>query len=638
MSEKSERHFALLRRALEAEHAEERARFAEAAAKLSLDELQERGFALCDVKARDVRGGVGGRVLIAFERDQGELGATRLTSGAPVRATRRKTRTDDDPRGVVVKLSRKQIVVSFEAEAPDWLEEGNLCLELLADDTSFQRIRSGLERVARAETGRLAKLKEVLVGEAPARFDPTLAPRPEAIEPSFNAPQREAVQLALSAEDVALVHGPPGTGKTTVMAEIARLAVARGERVLACAASNAAVDLLAGRIADLGVRVVRLGHPARVEEAVQHLTLDARIEAHDRYRVGRELVAEAMKLLAQARKLQTRGRGADRYAEARQARSEAHKLFKEAREHEAIAQRDVLERAQVIAATVTGLDARVLGDSRFARVLMDEASQAAEPLALLAAERADALVLAGDPHQLPPTVISREAAKLGLDLSLFERLLNAHGPSVKRMLEVQHRMHQDIQAFSSQRFYGGELVAHPSVAHHLLRELPGLRDEPRTGEPLYFLDTAGTGHEEETPPGSESKRNPGEAALLRDEALALMAAGLSPSQLAVIAPYEAQVRLLRELLPFDDLEIDTVDAFQGREKEAVLVSLVRSNPDGELGFLADVRRMNVAITRARRRLWVVGDSATIAGNAFYAAFLEAVAVHGRHVSAWELQG
>jgi len=589
-----------------------------------------------DVVALDVRGGVGGRRLISFEREKGELGSTRLTSGAPVRATRRKTRLEDDPKGVVAKLSRKQITVAFDAEAPDWLDDGNICLLLLSDDTTYQRVRSGLERVERATTGRLPELRKVLLGETSARFDKTLAAKDADVEAKFNIPQREAVQLALTAQDVALIHGPPGTGKTTVLVDVARLAVARGEHVLACAASNAAVDLLAGRISDAGLRVVRLGHPARVEEAVQHLTLEAQIEAHDRYRVGRELVAEAMKLLETARKLQTRGRSADRFAEARQARGDAYKLFKEAREHEAIAQKDVLERAQVIAATVTGLDSRFLGDRKFERVIMDEASQATEPLAWLAAERANVLVLAGDPFQLPPTVLSQDAVKLGLNISMFERLLADHGPGLERMLEVQHRMHEDIQAFSSERFYGGKLVPHPSVAHHLLRELPGVRDEPRTREPFVFLDTAGAGHDEETPTGSESKRNPGEAQLVRDEVNALLAAGLQPNQLAVIAPYEAQVRLLRELLPIEELEIDTVDAFQGREKEAVLVSLTRSNPDGDIGFLADVRRMNVAITRARRRLWVVGDSATIAGHAFYKAFLDAVAKHGKHVSVWEL--
>ena len=628
--------FHALTRALDAERREERARFAEAAANLSLEALQDRGHALCDLVARDVRGGVGGQRLVIFERSgEGpavELGATQLRTGAPVQATRRKHREPDDPRGVVSQLSRRAITVAFDADAPDWLDEGHLSLVLLTDDTSAQRVRAGLERAARDD----GPLRSVLLAQAPARFDRTLAPSDAALAPDLNPPQRAAVGLALSAQDVALIHGPPGTGKTTVLVEIARLAVARGERVLACAASNAAVDLLAGRIHAQGIRVVRLGNPARVDPALAALTLDAQIEAHDRYRVGRELVREAMQRQAHARKLVARGRAADRFAEARAERQEAARLFREARTHEAIAQRDVLERAQVIAATVTGLDGRALGDARFDRVIMDEATQATEPLAWLAALRAERLVLAGDPHQLPPTVLSQEASALGLGVSMFERLMGLHGGALRQMLTVQYRMHHAIAAFPSERFYGGLLSPDPAVRDHLLRDLPGVRDEPRTGSPLCFVDTAGTGFEEETPPHGGSACNPGEARLVCQEVQALRDAGASLSQLAVISPYAGQVRLLRALLPFDDLEIDTVDAFQGREKEAVLVSLVRSNTDGELGFLGDVRRMNVAMTRARRRLWMVGDSATLARHPFYAALLDAVTARGGYVSAWEL--
>jgi superfamily I DNA and/or RNA helicase len=633
-----EAHFEQLRRALEAEREEERHRFEEAARTLSLEERQERGWALADLVARDISGGVGGRRLISFERERGELGSSRLGAGSPVRATRRKTRTDDDPHGVVVRASRKRITVAFEPDAPDWLDEGLIALELLADDTTFERTRSGLRRLVEAKSGRLEEHRRVLGGLAPPRFDATLAPRPDsdALAKSFNEPQREAVRLALSAKDIALVHGPPGTGKTTVLVEIGRLAVARGQKLLACAASNAAVDLLAQRLSEQNLNVVRLGHPARVDEAVQHLTLEARIEAHERYQLGRRLMDEAFRLWAQARKLQARGRAADRFSEARAKQKEASALRKEAMIHEAAAEQEILDKAQVVASTMAGLNPQRLGERRFGLALLDEASQATEPLALLPFERADVVILAGDAQQLPPTVLSAQATKLGLNVSLFERLLTEHGPSIKRMLEVQHRMHQRIQTFPSAHFYEGKLVAHESVAKHLLYELPGIKDEERTREPFVFIDTAGTGYQEETPENSQSKRNVGEAELLRNEVNALLESGLSPEQIAVIAPYEAQVRLLRELLPQEGLEIDTVDAFQGREKEAVLVSLVRSNSDGELGFLTDVRRMNVAITRARRRLWVVGDSATIAAHPFYSAFLDAVAKNGRHVSAWEL--
>jgi superfamily I DNA and/or RNA helicase len=634
--QEAEAHFERLRKALEAERNEERARFQEATRSMPLPAREELGWALVDLVNVDTRGGVGARKLLAFERPQGDLGPTRLGGGAPVRATRRKNRTDEDPQGVVVRTTRKRITVAFELEAPDWLEDGQVCLELLSDDTSYERIRSGMSRVARADKGRTAALRQVLVGAQAPKFDPTLLPKALEMAPSLNGPQQAAVKLALVAEDVALIHGPPGTGKTTVLVEIARQAVLRGEKVLACAASNAAVDLLAQRMDAQGLMVVRLGHPARVDESVQDITLDARIEAHERYQLGRELVREATRLMAQARKQLDRGRSADRYALARQARYDAKQLFAEARVHERAAEAEILEKAQVVAATATSLTPERLRGHRFDLALLDEASQAHEPIALLPFEHADRVVLAGDPQQLPPTVVSQEAVKLGLGTSLFERLLATHGDGIKQLLTVQHRMNEAIEAFSNGRFYGGALVAHPSVAHHLLCDLPGVARDERTVQPLAFVDTAGTGYNEEAPPESASKRNPGEAKLVEQEVEALLKAGLKPEQIGVISPYEGQVRLLSDLLRHDGLEIDTVDAFQGREKEAIVVSLVRSNNDSELGFLADVRRLNVALTRARRRLVVIGDSATLGGNATYAAFLEVVAERGLHQTAWDL--
>jgi predicted DNA helicase len=244
-------------------------------------------------------------------------------------------------------------------------------------------------------------------------------------------------------------------------------------------------------------------------------------------------------------------------------------------------------------------------------------------------------VLAGDHCQLPPTVISREAASEGFDISLFERLFAQFGEQAAQLLAVQYRMHAAIMNFSSRQFYDGSLIAHESVRDHLLSGLPGIADNEFTSRPVDFIDTAGAGFDEELEPDGESRRNPGEARLICRKVNELIEAGLNESAIAVIAPYAAQVRLLREMLSFEKLEIDTVDGFQGREKEAVLISLVRSNAEGQIGFLSDVRRMNVALTRARRKLLVVGDSATISSHLFYQELLDYFEGIGAYRTVWE---
>ena len=301
---------------------------------------------------------------------------------------------------------------------------------------------------------------------------------------------------------------------------------------------------------------------------------------------------------------------------------------------------EVLDRATVLCCTTTGLDSEILGQRQFDLAVIDEACQSTEPGCWIPLLRCDRLVLAGDHCQLPPTVVSPEAVRAGFDVSLLERLMTRDGARISRRLDVQYRMHQAIMEFSSEQFYDGALQADPTVAGHLLCELPGVAACPLTERPLEFIDTAGAGYDEQLEPDGESRLNPSEAELVLRQVQALLAAGLPAGGLAVIAPYAAQVRLLRSRLgeQVAGLEIDTVDGFQGREKEAVVISLVRSNTAGEIGFLADVRRMNVALTRARRKLIVIGDSATIGGHPFYGQLLEYFERQGAYRTVWELDG
>jgi hypothetical protein len=575
--------------------------------------------------------GLGGRLLLTFARTNRNepLPPNRLTPGSPVVLTQCKVARGFSCRGVVFDRTEPTIGVAIEPPDDDLPDDAVWRIDLSPDEVSRLRQQDALRRAAAADGDRLAELRAVLLGE---RL-PEWAEAPPPAESSLNESQREAIEFALAAKDVAIIHGPPGTGKTTTVAELIRRAVARGDRVLACAASNHAVDNLLEKLLRLGESPVRLGHPARVQADLRDRALDLLAEKHPDARQARKVIREASALF----------RSADRWTRAKPApgekaemRREARALLGEARKLEALAIERILDDAPIVCATLTGLDSEVLGRRRFDLAVIDEACQSTEPANWLPLLRADRLILAGDHCQLPPTVVSPQAAAGGLGVSLMERLVARFGPGIARMLTVQYRMHAAIMGFSSAEFYNGELIADASVEGHRLCELPGVRSEPLTALPVQFIDTAGASYDEELEEDTESRFNPQEAGLVVRKVRALLEAGLRPEQIAVIAPYSAQVRLLRDrLTDVTGLEIDSVDGFQGREKEAVVISLVRSNPEGDIGFLADVRRTNVALTRARRKLLVIGDSATLANHEFYQCMLTHFESIGAMTSVWE---
>ncbi|MCL4191347.1 MAG: AAA family ATPase, partial [Thermoguttaceae bacterium] len=310
-------------------------------------------------------------------------------------------------------------------------------------------------------------------------------------------------------------------------------------------------------------------------------------------------------------------------------------LLADARRLEAQAVEHILDSAEVLCATTTGIDSDVIGPRRFDLAVIDEACQSTEPGSWIPILRSERVVLVGDHCQLPPTIVSPEAAAQGFGTSLFERLAGRYGSQIIRRLTVQYRMHEAIMRFSSREFYDDELVADDSVAAHRLIDLPGVTVGPLTERPVEFIDTAGAGYDEELEPEGESRFNRREAELVAVKVRHLLSAGVAAADVAVIAPYAAQVRLLREMLDAPGLEIDSVDGFQGREKETVILSLVRSNSTGDIGFLADIRRTNVALTRARRKLIVIGDSATLASHPFYRRLLEYFEEIGGYVTVWE---
>ena len=601
---------------------------------MSLQQRADQGLSFLDLESIEEEVGLGGRVLVTLARQDRARFPARLDNGDQVSVMPRRAEVKEPARALVSRATATRVTLAFDRSPPPFIHEGLLRLDRVPNDVTFERVRAGLQRVKALDKGAARRKREVLLGNEPPRFDNLRDFSPSR---PLNPEQQDAVARALAAEDFFLVHGPPGTGKSTVLAEVAAQAVAQGQRLLCAAASNAAVDHLLDLCLDKGLRAVRVGHPARVTPRLQQHTLDLIVEDHPDRVLSRELFDEAFSLLGYARRQRTQGRSSSRFSNARASTTEAKSLLNEARALERKAVRAVLERSQVVCVTLASLDSGVLSHEEFDLALLDEATQATEPLALLGFLRAPKVILAGDPQQLPPTVISQEAAKQGLAVSLFERLLSDHGEGVKRMLREQYRMNSAIMSFPSKEMYGGELRAHPSVAERTLADVLPPGSTPVDAPPVLFLDTAGKGFEEEQEKDTGSLFNRGEADLVVARVKELLAAGLAPRELAVITPYRAQAHALRERVePLSaDVEVDTVDAFQGREKDAILVSLTRSNSEGQLGFLTDLRRINVAITRARRHLFVVGDSATLSGHPFYARFIESIQQGPGYRSAWE---
>jgi ATP-dependent RNA/DNA helicase IGHMBP2 len=604
---------------------------------LDFGERVARGIALTSLTLEDVDAAAGGRVLLWLRAPPNSAPAeSRVRSGDPVLLWAGSPDGDRTQAGVVTRVQRDRIGVAVDADYREFLEHGAVNLDREAPEVTFTRGEQAVARFRAAQQGsHLARLREVAFGDRSPEFDAGLRGSGTFCDERLDATQRDAVMHALSARDIALVHGPPGTGKTRTLVEVVRQAVARGERVLVSAPSNTAVDNLGERLADVGLAVVRLGHPARVSQALEARTLDALVEASEARARAKRWIADANALRRRVDRLRARGRTPRQ--ELRELLSHASSLMRDARKTLDAERELQLARAQVVCATAAGAETAALGARLFDLVVLDEATQAVDPLALAALARGTRAVLAGDPRQLPPTILDPDAARAGLQRTLFERLAERWGTRVLRLLEVQYRMHEALMRFPSDSMYEGRLRAAPGVAHRTIEAVAEIAPDPLRGGPWHLVDCAGKGFMERRTADDPSTSNPGQAERTAREVRRLLSRGLGPAQIAVITPYLAQVRLLRDSLRDvieAGLEIDTVDGFQGREKEAVIIDLVRSNEDGELGFLGDVRRMNVAITRARSFLLVLGDSSTLQKHAYYRNLMDAAEHRGAYLSAW----
>ncbi|XP_077316913.1 DNA-binding protein SMUBP-2 isoform X2 [Lithobates pipiens] len=607
---------------------------------ISLKELQRKGVCLLKLQVANQKTGLYGRLLVTFTPRKYDaeavLPSNCFGSGDIVGVYESSSPSEPLATGIVSGVTQKVINIAFDESHSDALNlssDNTYRLLKLANDVTYKRIKKALITLNQYRTGPATHIIDVLFGLS----EPSSAglARPvEFLNPSLDDSQKEAVVFSLNQREVAIIHGPPGTGKTTTVVEIILQAVKQGLKVLCCAPSNVAVDNLVERLAAYKERILRLGHPARLLESLQHHSLDAMLARSDNSQIVADIRKDIDLTFAKIRKL-------PRKEEKGGFRTEIKTLRKELKEREEAAMIETLKAANVILSTTTGASPdgplKLLPDNYFDLVVIDECAQALEASCWIALLQARKCILAGDHKQLPPTIISHKAASKGLSLSLMERLIDKYGDRLVRMLTVQYRMNDCIMQWASQALYGGKLTAHSSVVHHLLKDLPGVTLTDETSIPLLLIDTAHCGLFEMEVEDEQSKGNPGEVRLVDSHIQALTSAGLKARDIAVISPYNLQVDLLRQCLlhRYPGLEIKSVDGFQGREKEAVILSFVRSNAKGEVGFLAEERRINVAVTRARRHVAVICDSHTVSNSKFLKDLVTYFNEHGEVRTAFE---
>lgn len=606
----------------------------------SLEDRKRDGVCWYPVVVESQRYSLGEKLIVRIRRSDETAKSHVFHSGKIVSLFSNMSNDRPSVSGVVNDVRKQHMTITLNSsELPSWINEGNLGVDLLFDEMAYREMEKALKKVIETQDPRLLDLRSTLLGKQSAAFTKDVLG--DYVD-SLNKSQNQALQRIRQAQDVAVVHGPPGTGKTTTLVQSIIQTVQLEKQVLVCAPSNAAVDLLTEKLSEQGLEVVRLGHPARVTEQNLSRTIDAQITQHGYYKDLKALRRRSEEMRSLALKYKRKFGHSERQQRKRLL-GEASGLRNEAEQLEHYIVADILAESQVVACTLVGASNNLIKGFRCDTVFIDEAAQALEAACWIPIQKAQRVIFAGDHYQLPPTIKSFEAAKQGLSVTLFEKCIERQqqlGTPVDALLQTQYRMHQAIMQFSSHYFYDEQLKAADSVRNVTLTE---------EQSPLSFVDTAGCGFTEKTDPETLSTFNEEEGQLLLNH-LNTLIEDLTPQffranqlNIGVITPYKAQVKfltehylshsLLSDIQPL--ITIDTVDAFQGREREVIYISLVRSNATGEIGFLKDIRRTNVAMTRAKKKLVIFGDSATLGNHPFYSQLLDYVQQAGAYQSAFE---
>lgn len=603
--------------------------------KSSVSERRANGLTWYPIAIRGSEIGRGDYLTVEIERTTHHDLSHQFRFGMPAVLFSNHDPQADRIEGTITHQNGNRLKITLKTdELPDWSRDGKLGIDVLFDDNSFDEMQAALKQAAALSEQANTNLVKVLIGEKTPTFQTDIK---TVSVPSLNTWQNQAVNKILAANELAIIHGPPGTGKTTTLIQAIKALIQRdNQKILVVAPSNTAVDLLSEKLHEEGLNVLRVGNPAKVNEKQLALTLDSKMADHTMLRDAKKLKKQAQEYKNMAHKYK-RSFGKSERDQRKLLFDEAHKIMKEVGNTEQYIIDDIVGKAQIITATLVGATHYTVRNLKFDTVIIDEAGQALEPACWIPILKAQKVVLAGDHCQLPPTIKSSEAAKDGLNNTLLEKCIALH-PEAVTLLAEQYRMNEQIMGYSSKVFYHNRLRAHASVAKRTLKS---------DNTPLLFIDTAGCGFEEKIE--GTSSTNPEEAMLLikhlslfSDE-LALEYKPEDFPTVAVISPYKQQIKLLNEQLLHtpalqiftDKISVNTIDSFQGQERDIVYISMTRSNTEGVIGFLSDIRRMNVAMTRARKKLVIIGDSATLAQFPFYSDFIEYTESLNAYQSAWE---
>ncbi|SEP08383.1 AAA domain-containing protein [Mucilaginibacter sp. OK283] len=617
---------------LNKEKEEDRSAYLKLTENTSAADRRAQGLTWYPIAIRNTEPGRGDYINVEVERTTHQDISHQLRFGVPAALFSNHDPQKDRVDGTITYQGGNRLKITlYTDELPDWARDGKLGIDLLFDNNSYDEMFKAIKQASALGEKPEGRLVNILSGKT----SPVFADAAQPLNISrLNTSQLAAVNKIVTAQDLAIIHGPPGTGKTTTLVQaICLLAKQTHKQILVVAPSNTAVDLLSEKLADEGLNVLRIGNPNRVSEKLVSLTLDSKMAEHADNKLIRTLKKQASAYKDMAHKYK-RSFGKSERDQRKALFNEAHKIMKDVALTEQHIIDDLVSKAQVITATLVGSNHYTIREVKFETAVIDEAGQALEPACWIPILKAQKIILAGDHLQLPPTIKSNDAARAGLSTTLLEKCVALH-PEAVVLLDEQYRMNESIMGFSSREFYGNQLKAHASVATRLLFN---------GDTPVTFIDTAGAGFEEQV--AGTSTYNPDEAALLFKH-LNRLVTEIDPTEkfpsVAIISPYKEQIRVLNEqlqanpeLLPYiDNISVNTIDSFQGQERDMVYISLVRSNANGEIGFLADIRRMNVAMTRARKKLVVIGDSATLTRLRFYADFVEYTEKLGGYQSAWE---